>query len=69
MEYSDGSSDTAVLDWQLIPGKPAMTEVVGLSTIAEAAQRLSDALPSLRDRLHEYGALYVSTRPSADSHG
>jgi len=46
-----------------------MTEVVGLSTIAEAAQRLSDALPSLRDRLHEYGALYVSTRPSADSHG
>jgi len=63
MEYSDGSSDTAVLDWQLFPGKPATTEVVGLSGMAEAVQWLSAALPSLRDALHEYGALYLRGLP------
>ncbi|MBR7826934.1 TauD/TfdA family dioxygenase [Actinospica sp. MGRD01-02] len=63
MACSDSSSDTAVLDWQLVPGKPATTEVIGLSGIAEAAQWLSAALPSLRNALHEHGALYLRGLP------
>jgi alpha-ketoglutarate-dependent taurine dioxygenase len=59
----EGSPDTVALDWQVSPGKPAMTEVVGLTGITQACEWLSAAQPALRAALQEFGAVFVRGLP------
>lgn len=59
------SPDGVVPEWQVRPGRPALTEVVGLDGITQAVAWLSAARPALRVALREHGAVLVRGLPLA----
>ena len=51
------------LDWQVLPGRPALTEVPGVDGIAGACAWLSRSAPELRRALRQFGAVYLRGLP------
>ena len=52
-------------DWRVLPGKPAMTEVSGLTEIGQACEWLEAARPALRAALDQFGAVFIRGLPVA----
>ncbi|MFE9122827.1 TauD/TfdA family dioxygenase [Streptomyces sp. NPDC007172] len=53
--------------WEIAEGRPALTRIEGIDTMAAATAWLSDHLPRLRSALAEHGALFLRGLPVATS--
>ncbi|MDH6136269.1 alpha-ketoglutarate-dependent taurine dioxygenase [Kitasatospora sp. MAA4] len=56
-----------MLNWEINPGRPALTQVSGVTDMDAACAWLETAAPDLRAGLHEYGVVFLRGLPVADS--
>jgi alpha-ketoglutarate-dependent taurine dioxygenase len=63
MAGSAGSLRGQAPEWRVLPGKPAMTEVSGLTEITRACEWLSAQSGALRGALDQFGAAYIRGLP------
>ena len=58
---------SAILTWEINPGRPALTRAPGAAGMDEACQWLKEVLPELRSALREHGAVFLRGLPVVSS--